>query len=61
MIELKIKVSGDDQTLVEKHLIFSTDIRLCQEDAVLHKLVTDVIKKFQGSVDEVVLMFRMEW
>lgn len=61
MIEIKVKVQGDDQTLVEKFLINDENLRLSKDDPEMFKLVDETIKKFKGSVEDVVVGIKWQW
>jgi hypothetical protein len=60
MIELNIKIKGDDQTLSKRFLVYE-NIVLSNENELLQKLVTDTMKDFHGDVDDVSLTAKMVW
>lgn len=61
MIEMKVKISDDDMTLTDKHLIYEKNIVLSHEDEVLQKLVNQSIAKFKGTPSDVLLTFKYVW
>lgn len=61
MIEIKVKVIGEDKIFVEDFLEYSENVHLSKNDPTLVKLVEGVIKKFPGNVEEVRIIIKMEW
>jgi hypothetical protein len=61
MIEIAIKVTGDDQALTRKFLIHEEGMILSHNDPVLSKMVTETIEAFKGNVDDVLIKIRYTW
>jgi hypothetical protein len=61
MLEIKILISNEEESYIQKHLVYDEDVTLCKEDPKLQKLVNDAIKNFKGNVDDVILRIKMIW
>jgi len=59
-IEIKIKISNDEQTYTKKFLCYET-ITLSKEDAELKKMVEGAVKEFKGPIDDVKVVSMMMW
>lgn len=61
-IEISIKVSDDDQTLVEKIIVYDNDsITLSHDCQVLKDMVEATVAKFKGQPSDVVVRFKYTW
>jgi hypothetical protein len=60
MIEISVKVSGDDMTLTEHFLVHET-ISMSHDDPALSKIVSDTIAKFSGVVEDVLVKAKYTW
>ena len=61
MIELKVKVSGEDKSFIEKFLIRQEGLCLSHDDAVMKQMVESVIAQFKGKVDDVLINIKFTW
>lgn len=61
MIEISVKVSGDDQTLTQKYLLHEEGISLSHDDATLTKMVQDTIANFKGQPEDVIVKIKYTW
>lgn len=60
MIELSVKVSNDEQTLTQKHMVYET-VTLSVDDPTLLSLVKQAKEAFGENVEDVVLKIKMTW
>lgn len=61
MIEITVKVSGDDTTLTEKFLIHEEGMKLSHDDDKLRSLVDSVTQKFKGIFTDVLVKIKYTW
>lgn len=61
MIELSIKVSDDDSSLVQKHLIHEEGLMLSHDDPQLKKLVEESIKDFGKAAKDILVRIKYTW
>ena len=61
-IEISVKVSDDDQTLVQKFLHYPTaPLAVSHEDPDLSRMVNDTIEKFKGQATDVIVKLKYTW
>jgi len=60
MIELTIKVSNEEQRLVQKHLLYD-DLHLSKDNPVLLEKIKIAVESFKGTVEDVVVKVKMLW
>ena len=56
-----VKVSNDERTLKQKHLMIGADIKADRNDPTLTHLVEEAIKNFNGAQDDVQVIINMTW
>jgi hypothetical protein len=61
MIQIKIKVSNEEQTLTEKYQEHEEGLRLAKDDPKLSEMVNRTMNKFTGVVDRVQIKAEFEW
>ncbi len=61
MIELKISVSDDEQTLHQKFLVNAEGMRLSHDDPELARMVNSVVARFKGTPTDVLIRFKYTW
>jgi hypothetical protein len=61
MIELSVKVSDDDTSLVQKHLIHEEGLSLSHDDPTLTKLVNQAIEAFGEGAKDVIVRIKYTW
>ena len=60
VVEVKVKVSNDEQKYTKKYLCYET-IELSKSDAKLSFMVDEAVKEFKGPVEDVNVTFNMSW
>jgi len=62
-MEITVKVSDDEQTLVQRFLIHSQEpaIHLSHEDPSLKSMVEHTIAKFKGDPTDVLVKIKYTW
>ena len=61
MIELSIKVSDDDSTLIQKHLIHEEGISISHDDPTLRNLVKQAQDAFGENAKDVLIRIKYTW
>lgn len=61
MVELTVRIKGDDQTLNRKFLIYDEDVKLNYDDKILKEAVEATLKDFKSSPDSIRVKISMEW
>jgi len=61
MIELSIKVSDDDSTLIQKHLINEEGLVLSHDDPILQRLVKQAMDAFGEKAKDVLIRIKYTW
>ena len=61
MIEVKVKVKDDEQTLTQKFLVHEEGMKLSHDDENLSHMVKDTIEKFKGQPDDVLVKIKYTW
>ncbi len=67
MIEISVKVSNEEQTLVQKYIHYplvgkpETSLMISHDDSELARLVNEAISKFKGQADDVIVKFKFVW
>lgn len=61
MIELVVKVSGDDKTFSLSHLLLDETITLSHDDPILRSLVEKAVENFKGVPEDVAIRAKMVW
>lgn len=56
-----VKISNDERTLKQRHLIIGADIKADRSDPTLCHLVEEAIKNFNGAQDDVQVIINMTW
>lgn len=61
MIELSVKVSDDDTSLVQKHLIHEEGLSLSHDDPTLSKMVNQAMADFGEGAKDIVVRIKYTW
>lgn len=61
MIEIKISVSDDEQTLHQKFLVHTEGMRLSHDDPELSAMVKIVKDRFKGTPTDILIRFKYTW
>ena len=61
MIELTVKISDDDSSLVQKHLIHEEGLALSHDDPTLQRLVKQAEDDFDKKAHDIVIKIRYTW
>lgn len=61
MIEVKVKVKDDEQTLTQKFLVHEEGMKLSHDDQNLSQMVNDTIAKFKGIPEDVMVKVKYTW
>jgi len=61
MIELIIKVSDDDTTLTQKHLLHAEGLFLSHDDTTLSKLVKQAEDAFGPNAKDILIRIKYTW
>ncbi len=60
-VEVSVKVSNEEQTLTQKFIHHSDNLRISHDDPELTKMVDDTIAKFKGKATDVVVKVKYTW
>lgn len=61
MIEMKISVSDDEQTLHQKFLVHAEGMRVAHDDPDLARMVNSVVSRFKGTPKDIIIRFKYTW
>lgn len=61
MVELTIKVSDEETTLVQKHLIYEDGFAVSHDDKVLSSYVAKAKEAFGDGAQEIIVKLRYSW
>lgn len=61
MIEISIKVSDDDSTLIQKHLLNEEGLTLSHDDLTLAALVKQAVDAFGNGAKDVLIRIKYTW
>lgn len=61
MIEISIKVSGDDRTLTQKFLLHHEGLCLSHDDLKMNDMVKLTTDQFVGVVEDVLIRVKYTW
>lgn len=61
VIEITVKIEGEDQTLTEKFLEHEEGLALSHEDARLSHMVAQTQSKFKGVIEDITIKAKYVW
>ena len=63
MTVITVKVSNNERSLKEKHLIMEDEqqIQVSKEDVLLNRLVQDAVKNFNDTPEDVTVNISLPW
>lgn len=61
MIEVQVKVEGDDQTLTQKYLVHEEGLSLSRDDFALSEMVKKARDAFKGQVEDILIRIKFQW
>lgn len=61
MIEISIKVSDDDSSLVSKYLCYEENLTLSHDDLELQRMVSETTAKFKGDAKDILIKIKYTW
>lgn len=61
MIEISVKVSGDDRTLTHKFLLHNEGLVVSHDCEELKRMVNLTIENFKGEIDDVLVRIKYTW
>lgn len=61
MTVLAVKISDDDSTLVQKHLIYDQTVCLSHEDPLLISFVNEAQKSFGKEAKDILINIKYTW
>ena len=61
MFELSVKVSDDEQDLVQKHLVYEENVTLSHDDPILVEKVRQATAAFKGEPTDIILRIKYTW
>lgn len=61
MIEVQVKVQGDDQTLTQKYLVHEEGLSLSRDDFALSEMVKKTKDAFTGQVEDILVKIKYQW
>jgi hypothetical protein len=61
VIEVKVTVKGEDQTLTQDFLVHEEGLVLSHACEELKRMVDDTLSKFKGLAEDIVVKFKYTW